>query len=366
MSLTPLDYHAMRKIIHIDADAFYASVEERDHPELQTLPIAVGGNPSGRGVVATCNYIARQFGVRSAMPSSKALRLCPNIVFVKPRFEAYREASARMHEIFRRFTPIIEPLSLDEAYLDVSKTKQLKGSATLIAQAIQAAITKELNLSVSAGVAPNKFLAKIASDWNKPAGLFVIEPSNIDSFVKTLPVSKINGVGKVTEKKLQALGIHTCADMQSAPERLLTEQFGKYGKRLSQLAFGLDDREVKTERNRKSLSIEHTFNHDLKTSEELTTQCAKQYTELLTRAAKLQEDELITARIVKIKFNNFEQTTLEQSIATGIEDWQSLEAYTHMAIQAWQRQARPVRLIGLGLKINKRKTNEHQLDLFAQ
>jgi len=161
MSLTPLDYHAMRKIIHIDADAFYASVEERDHPELQTLPIAVGGNPSGRGVVATCNYIARQFGVRSAMPSSKALRLCPNIVFVKPRFEAYREASARMHEIFRRFTPIIEPLSLDEAYLDVSKTKQLKGSATLIAQAIQAAITKELNLSVSAGVAPNKFLAKI-------------------------------------------------------------------------------------------------------------------------------------------------------------------------------------------------------------
>lgn len=358
------DYHAMRKIIHIDADAFYASVEERDNPALRALPIAVGGNPNGRGVVATCNYNARQFGVRSAMASSKALRLCPNLVFVKPRFDVYRDASRGMHAIFSRFTDLIEPLSLDEAYLDVSNTKDHQGSATLIARAIQDAISEELGLSVSAGIAPNKFLAKVASDWRKPAGLFVIEPRHVDAFVKTLPVSKINGVGRVTEKKLNDIGIHTCFDMQNAALEVLFKNFGRYGARLSELAFGHDERPVKNERNRKSLSVEHTFDKDLTTQEQLAEQCATQFKELLSRAEKLKDDEQITARVVKIKFNNFEQTTLEQSIVSGLEDWRSLNQYTLMLTQAWERQSRPVRLVGLGVRISKRKIDEHQLDLF--
>lgn len=355
----------MRKIIHIDADAFYASVEERDSPDLKQHPIAVGGNPNGRGVVATCNYIAREFGVRSAMASSKALMLCPTLIFVKPRFDAYREASRKMHEIFRRYTDLIEPLSLDEAYIDVSDSQQYQGSATLIAQAIQAEIQAQLDLTVSAGVAPNKFLAKVASDWRKPAGLFVIEPSQIDEFVKALPVKKINGVGRVTAEKMRRMGIETCGDLRQRSESELITQFGKYGTRLAMLSRGEDDRPVNTERQRKSLSVETTFDQDLILSEEFEVLLGKLFLELKNRSEKLKQTESVSGRFVKLKFKDFTQTTLEETLHSGIEHWADQGAFRNMLHKAWQRKQIPVRLVGLGLRIGHNKKDEHQLDLFS-
>lgn len=355
----------MRKIIHIDADAFYASVEERDNPDLKQHPIAVGGNPNGRGVVATCNYLARDFGVRSAMSSAKALTLCPSLIFIKPRFPAYREASQKMHEIFREYTDLIEPLSLDEAYLDVSNSNQYQGSATRIAEAIQAEIRARLNLTVSAGVAPNKFLAKVASDWRKPAGLFVVEPSHVEDFVKALPVKKINGVGRVTAQKMRLLGIETCDDLQQIPELELIRHFGKYGTRLSELSHGRDERPVNTERQRKSLSVETTFEQDLLLSKELDAVLDKLFLELKNRSAKLKRTESVSGRFVKLKFKDFTQTTLEESLHSGIEDWADHNAFISMLQKAWQRKQIPVRLIGLGLRIGNNKKDKHQLDLFS-
>lgn len=355
----------MRKIIHIDADAFYASVEERDDPSLRQTPLAVGGNPSGRGVVATCNYIARSFGVHSAMPSSQALRLCPDLNFVKPRFSAYRAVSQQMHDIFKRYTHVIEPLSLDEAYLDVSNATHCKGSATLIAQSIQRDIIREVGISVSAGVAPNKFLAKVASDWKKPAGLFVIHPKDVESFVRSLPVKKINGVGKVTEQKLKEMGIETCEDLNNFSELELTQRFGKYGKRLSELARGIDERTVSVERERKSLSTETTLENNIQSTEQLDEICKNQYTELLKRAAKLKPDQSVSARYVKLKFSDFTQTTMEEALHVGLENWQDEAAFSKLLKAAWERKSAPVRLVGLGLRIGNTKKDKHQLDLFA-
>lgn len=354
----------MRKIIHIDADAFYASVEERDNPELKQHAIAVGGNPNGRGVVATCNYIAREFGVRSAMPSSKALTLCPSLIFIKPRFPAYREASRKMHEIFRHYTDLIEPLSLDEAYLDVTNSEQYQGSATRIAQAIQAEIQAQLDLTVSAGVAPNKFLAKIASDWKKPAGLFVVEPSQIDDFVKALPVKKINGVGRVTAEKMRRMGIETCDDLRQKTESELIAHFGKYGTRLAKLSHGEDDRPVNNERQRKSLSVETTFDEDLILSKEFDALLDNLFLELKDRSTKLKQTESVSGRFVKLKFKDFTQTTLEETLHSGIEHWADQGAFRNMLRKAWQRKQMPVRLVGLGLRIGNNKKDEHQLDLF--
>ena len=355
----------MRKIIHIDADAFYASVEERDNPELKQHPIAVGGNPNGRGVVATCNYIARGFGVRSAMASSKALTLCPSLIFIKPRFAAYREASQKMHAIFHQYTELVEPLSLDEAYLDVTDSPQYQGSATLIAKAIQAEIKAQLNLTVSAGVAPNKFLAKIASDWRKPAGVFVIEPSHVDAFVQALPVKKINGVGRVTAEKMRVLGIETCNDLRQRSESELILHFGKYGSRLATLAHGVDDRPVNTQRQRKSLSVETTIDEDLVLSNELDALLKKLFLELKKRSEKLKPTENVSGRFVKIKFKDFSQTTLEEAIQSGTEPWADQDAFRGMMRKAWQRKQLPVRLVGLGLRIGNNKKDELQLDLFS-
>ena len=206
-----------RKILHIDADSFYASVEMRENPELRGRPIAVGGKAERRGVIATSNYEARKFGVHSAMASSRAMALCPQLIIVPPRFELYRGVSRQFHQIFQLYTKIIEPLSLDEAFLDVSTSSCCSGSATLMAQEILQRINDELQLTVSAGVAPNKFLAKVASDWNKPNGIFVIPPEDIAAFVLELPVKKINGVGKVTASRLKKMGVETCADLQAVP-----------------------------------------------------------------------------------------------------------------------------------------------------
>jgi len=252
-----------RKIIHCDCDCFYAAVEMRDNPALKGAPIAVGGDAAHRGVIATCNYEARHFGVRSAMPTSQALQRCPHLIVIPPSMDKYREASQFITAIYRDYTDLVEPLSLDEAYLDVTDSVQHQGSGTLIAQEIRARIAQTVGITASAGVAPNKFLAKIASDWNKPDGLFVIRPKDVAEFVKTLPIAKVFGVGKVTAAKLQTLGVTTCLDLQSWSIYELENQFGKFGERLYELCRGIDQRDVCANRERKSVSVEETYTHDL-------------------------------------------------------------------------------------------------------
>src|SRR5687767_1892664 len=249
-----------RKIIHIDMDAFYASIEQRDNPEYRGKPIAVGGSPQGRGgVVATASYEARKFGVRSAMPSKKAVQLCPQIIFIRPRFDVYKEVSQRIRAIFKRYTDVIEPLSLDEAYLDVSEDKQNIGSAIEIARQIRQAIKDELQLTASAGISINKFVAKIASDINKPNGLTFIGPSQIEAFMEKLAVEKFFGVGKVTAEKMKTMGLHTGADLKKLSESTLVRHFGKHGKFFYNIVRGIDEREVQPDRETKSVSAEDTF-----------------------------------------------------------------------------------------------------------
>jgi DNA polymerase-4 len=254
--------HDMRKIVHIDMDAFYASVEQRDDPTLRGRPVVVAWRGQ-RSVVCAASYEARTFGIRSAMPAARAERLCPDAVFVPPDFTRYRTASRLVREILLRHTDLVEPLSLDEAYLDVTETKTQQPSATATAKAIRASIREELALTASAGVAPNKFLAKIASDWRKPDGLFVIKPEDVDAFLQPLPVSRIHGVGKVMDGKLAALGIRTCGELATFAVADLEQRFGRYGRRLSELAHGIDRGEVKPDRPTMSISAEDTFEHDV-------------------------------------------------------------------------------------------------------
>ncbi len=256
----------MRKIIHIDMDAFYASVEQRDQPEIRGKPVIVGW-PGERSVVCAASYEARKFGVHSAMPSSRARRLCPDAIFIPPNFEKYGAVSKHIRAIFERHTPLVEPLSLDEAYLDV--TQELTGipTATETAEAIRREIRSETELTASAGVAPNKFLAKIASDWKKPDGLFVIRPEQIEAFLVNLPVRKIPGVGKVTEKVMVDMGVATVGDLQRFSEEQLIGRFGKWGTRLWELARGIDENPVEPSRKRKSWSSESTFPRDISIEE---------------------------------------------------------------------------------------------------
>src|SRR5271169_870491 len=251
-----------RKIIHIDMDAFYASVEQRDNPQLRGKPVIVAwlGN---RSVVCAASYEARSFGVHSAMPAIRAERLCPDAIFVPPDFTRYRAVSHSVREIFKRHTDLIEPLSLDEAYLDVTENKSGLATATLVARTIREQIRQELNLTASAGVAPNKFLAKLASDWRKPDGLFAIQPDGIDAFLLPLPVGRLPGVGKVTGEKLAKLGIKTVGDLRTLDLRALENHFGRYGRRLHELAQGIDDNKVIPDRPTQSISVEDTFEHDV-------------------------------------------------------------------------------------------------------
>ena len=354
-----------RKIIHIDADSFYASVEMREDPSLKEKALAVGGRADRRGVVATCNYAARAFGVRSAMPSSRAVQLCPELIILKPRFDLYREVSRRFHEIFRRYTEVIEPLSLDEAYLDVTYTEQHQGSATLIAQSIRNDIRSELNLTVSAGVAPNKFLAKVGSDWDKPDGCFTIATEEVADFVRELPVSRINGVGSVTEARLARLGARTCGDLQRVPLELLVKHFGKYGPRLAQLAQGIDERPVQTSRIRKSISVENTYDQDICDLPAMDEALGRLLQELEQRFARIEEHYRPHKRFVKLKFDDFNQTTMEEIIPGNGEHWLKLAAYTALLHSAWQRRQRPVRLLGAGIRLEPwEQVGEEQLPLF--
>ena len=307
--------NTLRKIIHIDMDAFYASIEQRDNPDYRGKPIAVGGSPEGRGgVVATASYEARKYGVRSAMSSKKAKQLCPALIFVYPRFAVYQEVSREIRMIFHRYTDIIEPLSLDEAFLDVTSDKQNIGSAIEIATQIRKAINGELHLTASAGVSINKFVAKIASDMNKPNGLTFIGPSKIESFMETLPVEKFFGVGKVTAQKMKNMGLHIGADLKRLSEDELTKHFGKTGSFFYKIVRGRDDREVQPHRETKSVGAEDTFPYDLETLDEMVVELEKIASTLQNRLEKHQlKGRTIT---LKIKYSDFKQVTRSHSFAS--------------------------------------------------
>jgi DNA polymerase-4 len=355
----------MRKIIHIDADSFYASVETREDPGLEGKPMAVGGSSDRRGVIATSNYEARKFGVRSAMSSARAMQLCPQLVIVKPRFDLYKEVSRQFHDIFSEFTDLVEPLSLDEAYLDVSDCELFEGSATLIANEIRRRIREECGVTASAGVAPNKFLAKVASDWNKPDGTFTIAPDQVADFVRELPVSKINGVGKVTAEKMKKMGVITCGDLQHVPLETLARRFGKYGSRLAELALGYDNRSVKTNRVRKSISVERTYAEDIETEQDVIAAMPELLEELARRFEKIESQYVPSKRYVKVKFNTFSQTTLEEVIVGDVRRWLSREDFARLVASAWRRGALPVRLLGAGLRLQPAYSDgDQQIELF--
>jgi len=294
-----------QKIIHIDMDCFYAAVEMRDQPELRGIPIAVGGT-TRRGVLTTCNYEARAFGVRSAMPNFKALQLCPQLKIVKPRFDRYREESRAIRSIFRRYTERIEPLSLDEAYLDVSHRTE---HATRLAREIRRVIREERDLPASAGIAPNKMLAKVASDWRKPDGQFTIPPDQVDAFVAELPIRKIPGVGPKTQERLESQGILTCSDLQLRDLAELTRNFGKFGLELYERCRGIDTRAVETDRPRKSCSVERTFRENIPDLPGLTAILPELLEALAGDLEALCAPAPIRKVFVKLKFDYFENTT---------------------------------------------------------
>ncbi|MES2819870.1 MAG: DNA polymerase IV [Pseudomonadota bacterium] len=351
----------VRKILHIDCDCFYAAIEMRDDPRLANKPLAVGGAADRRGVIATCNYEARAYGVRSAMASGHALKLCPELVIVKPRMDAYKAASQEIHGIFRDYTELIEPLSLDEAYLDVSDSPHFAGSATRIAQDIQRRVSRQLHITVSAGVAPNKFLAKIASDWRKPNGLFVITPAQVDDFVCALPVNKLHGVGKVTADKLARLGILSCLQLRDWDKLGLVREFGSFGERLWNLARGIDERAVRIDSRRQSISVENTYDQDLPDLPACLEKLPELLVSLTTRMARLDGSYRVDKPFVKVKFHDFTQTTLEQAGAQ-----QDLDGYRELLSCAFARGAKPVRLLGIGVRLLDLRGAHEQLELFAR
>jgi DNA polymerase-4 len=334
-----------RKIIHIDCDCFYASVEIRDDPSLAALPVGVGGAADRRGVLTTCNYLAREYGVRSAMPTAQARRLCPGLVVLPVNFDKYRAASRDIRRILLDYTDRVEPLSLDEAYLDVSEARSCQGSATLIAREIRERVRREVGITVSAGVAPNKFVAKVASDWNKPDGLCVVRPEEVDGFVRELPVRRIFGVGRVTAEKLHRLGVETCGDLREFSVFELTRQFGRFGARLHELCRGRDSRPVAADHARKSLSVENTFDQDLPDVDSLRVPLQSLLITLKSRLRHVGDGYRIVAQTVKLKFSDFQLTTVERASPQA-------DAAVFLALleEAYARRELPVRLLGLGVR----------------
>ena len=341
----------MRKIIHIDMDAFYASVEMRDRPELRNVPIAVGGASDRRGVLCTANYEARKYGVRSAMPTKMAMKLCPRLVLIKPNFQKYSEASQIVFDIFRSFTDKVESLSLDEAYLDVTDCPLFNNSATLIAQEIRRIIFEKTQLTASAGIAPNKLLAKLASDFKKPNGQFTVSPDKIDELMKTIPVGKIWGVGKVMNERLGQMDIKTCGDLQSHPRHELIQLFGKMGDALYDFCRGHDEREVETEFERKSLSVERTFNRDLTSPEEFKPLLLEMVEEVKESLEDYQ-DRVIKNLHVKIKYFDFQSTTIERQLDLNADN------FWELFMERWEQDPRALRLIGVGVKFVSTETED--------
>jgi len=357
--------NAGRKIIHIDMDAFFAAVEQRDNPQYKGLPLIVGGKPDSRGVVATCSYEARKYGIHSAMPSSQAYRLCPQAIFIKPRFEAYKSASNSIRQVFAKYTDVFEPLSLDEAYLDVSDSSFNQGSATLIAKEIKQSIFNNTGLIASAGVSYNKFLAKIASDMDKPDGLYLIPPSQGEVFVANLDVGKFHGIGKATEKKMHNLGIKTGADLKKQSLALLVQVFGKAGQYYYNIARAIDHRPVNNHRESKSVGVETTFQQDIKDRQQIL----QHLQQLLNKALqKLQAKELTAqALTIKIKYADFVQITRGRTLSQSITLATDTTLIFDDLLKNTEIGQRKVRLLGITLSSLQNQTQfQHyqQMDLF--
>ncbi|MFZ9035369.1 MAG: DNA polymerase IV [Francisellaceae bacterium] len=336
-----------RKIIHIDMDYFYAQAEELRHPELKDKPLAVGGTTE-RSVLTTCNYIARTFGIHSAMPTKIALKRCPDLVVLPVDMAYYREKSNQIREIFYTITPMVEPLSLDEAFLDVSACRQFNNNATEIAKHLKQEILKKTALTASAGVAENKLLAKIASDWRKPDGLFVIKPHQSRAFIAKLAVGKLFGVGKIGEQKLNALGIFSCDDLAQFNRQELKAHFGNFADKLSDYAKGIDNRAVNPERIRKSISVEETYLHDLIRLQDCYEALPALIEKLKQRFKPYRHKLHIHSLFIKLKDNHFHQTTLERQSNT-VDD----KRFHYLLHEAHQRLNHPIRLIGIGYGVSE-------------
>jgi DNA polymerase-4 len=352
----------VRKIIHVDMDAFYASVEQRDDPQLRGKPVIVAWRGK-RSVVCAASYEARAFGVHSAMPAVQAERLCPHAMFLAPDFPRYRAVSQTVREIFQRHTDIIEPLSLDEAYLDVTENKTGLPTATLVACTIREQIRRELNLTASAGVAPNKFLAKLASDWRKPDGLFVIQPGDVDAFLLPLPVGRLPGVGKITGERLAKIGVNTVADLRNLDLSALEQEFGRYGLRLYELARGIDENPVAPDRPTKSISVEDTFEEDVLLSD--TEPMIRRLAEKLWSASR---KESRVARTVVLKLKTKEFKILTRSYTPGLPP-SSCEELTNIALKLRERvdlsPQQHYRLVGVGLSNFCEGDSVKQAELFG-
>lgn len=320
----------------------------RDNPALRGGPLAVGGRAEQRGVIATCNYEARQYGIRSAMATAQALQRCPDLLVLSPAMEKYRAVSKQIFTIYREYTDLVEPLSLDEAYLDVTHARHCQGSATLIAQEIRTRIRQEIGITVSAGVAPNKFLAKIASDWNKPDNLWVIRPQEVDAFVAALPVERLFGVGRVTAAKLKKLGVHTCADLRTWSIVDLQHRFGKFGENLFRLSRGIDKRTVCATRERKSVSVEETYISDIPDLAGCQQQLPVLLQQLAVRVQRAKAEQHIHKLFVKIRFSSFRRTTAE-CVGTALD----AAKFAQLLETAFLRSRQPVRLLGAGIRVRE-------------
>jgi DNA polymerase IV len=344
-----------RAIVHLDMDCFYAAIEVRDRPALRGKPVGVGGARDRRGVLTTCNYEARKFGVRSAMPTFMALQRCPQLIVVPTRFDVYRREAATIREILHRFTSMVEPLSLDEAYLDLTNHP---GAPASVAQLIRGLIFTRTRLTASAGIGPNKLVAKIASDMNKPNGQFEVKLKDLSEFMQPLPVRKIWGVGQKTDEKLEQLGIRTCEELQRLSRIELQEHFGKFGAELYDLCRGIDDRPVEPDRPRKSLSTEETFAIDLKTIAECEEKLEELYQELMADLAQKEAQRPISGIFVKLKFHDFTRTTADRA---GLDP--SLPSFRVLLSEAFARADKSVRLIGVGVRFAESVPADAQLSL---
>jgi len=341
-------------------DCYYAAIEERDDPHLKGLPVAVGGRPENRGVLATANYEARKFGVHSAMPSGYAMKLCPHLIIVKPEMIKYKNESIKIRKIFSKYTELIEPLSLDEAYLDTTDSSHCQGSATWIAQAICKDIYDVTGLTASAGVAQSKFLAKIASDWNKPNGIKVVIPEDEIIFINQLSIRKLHGVGKVLASKLESMDIFNCKELRGVALEILVKRFGKMGKYLYDLCRGIDERQVSSNSLRKSVSVETTFNQDISEWLECESELLKLVSSLSRRLASVEDVDKISKVYVKVKLSNFSLHTAE-SISIGLDVKLLLALFKRLRKQYPQS----IRLLGIGVRLPDKKEAQsfRQLDI---
>ena len=353
-----------RKIIHIDMDAFYASVEQRDNPEYRDKPLAVGASPRQRGVVAAASYEARKYGIHSAMPSKQAIALCPNLIFVKPRFEVYRAISAQIHDVFRRYTDIIEPVALDEAYLDVTENKQELPYASTVARHIRREILTETNLTASAGVSINKFLAKIASGRNKPNGMTVILPEEAEAFVETLPIEDFHGIGKVTATKMHSLGICNGADLKKCDRLMLIRFFGKVGNYYYNIARAKDNRAVEANRIRKSIGAENSFAENLKDKETMIVKLEQIAHTLKKRIDRHQASGRTLT--LKVKFSDYQQITRSRTFEDCINGLDVIITEALALLEIVELDGKSIRLLGISLSNldGAKKSEIVQLSLF--